>query len=121
MVKSGKSSEPIAPLRTVVSGPVPRRYKENLEDKIYDRLKAMIVDRALLPGERLQLTKLGTEMRVSRTPLINALKRLAAERLVEWVNRHGFYVRRSQDGRWRTSLRFGSHWRVWRRGWQPSE
>jgi DNA-binding GntR family transcriptional regulator len=94
MVKSGKSSEPIAPLRTAVSGPVPRRYKENLEDKIYDRLKAMIVDRALLPGERLQLTKLGTEMRVSRTPLINALKRLAAERLVEWVNRHGFYVRR---------------------------
>jgi DNA-binding GntR family transcriptional regulator len=94
MVQSRRAANPNVSLHTTVFGPVPRRYKENLEDKIYDRLKAMIVERALLPGERLQLTKLGTEMRVSRTPLVNALKRLSAERLVEWVNRYGIYVRR---------------------------
>jgi len=69
-------------------------YHENLEDRIYDRLKAMILDKALRPGERLQLSQLGKEMGVSRTPLVNALKRLSAERLVEWVNRYGIYVRR---------------------------
>jgi DNA-binding GntR family transcriptional regulator len=93
MVKEGKPSELIPSLRTVVSTPVPF-YHENLEDKIYDRLKAMIVERILQPGERIQLTHLCREMGVSRTPLLNALKRLSAERLVEWVSRHGIYVRR---------------------------
>jgi DNA-binding GntR family transcriptional regulator len=32
-------------------------------------------------------------MGVSRTPLVNALKRLAQERLVEWVSRRGIYVK----------------------------
>ncbi len=31
---------------------------------------------------------------MSRTPLVNALKRLAQERLVEWVSRRGIYVKR---------------------------
>ena len=33
-------------------------------------------------------------MGVSRTPLVNALKRLAQERIVEWVSRRGIYVKR---------------------------
>jgi GntR family transcriptional regulator, rspAB operon transcriptional repressor len=33
-------------------------------------------------------------MGVSRTPLVNALKRLAQERLLEWLPRRGIYVRR---------------------------
>ncbi len=69
-------------------------YHENLEHKIYERLKAMILDKALRPGERLQLARLGKDMGVSRTPLVNALKRLSAERLVEWTPRYGIYVRR---------------------------
>lgn len=67
---------------------------ENLEDKIYDHLKAMIVQKTLLPGERFLLSRLSREMGVSRTPLVNALKRLAQEQLVEWVSRRGIYVRR---------------------------
>ncbi|MFB3818573.1 MAG: GntR family transcriptional regulator [Candidatus Methylomirabilales bacterium] len=67
---------------------------QNLEEKIYDRLKAMIMDRRLRPGARIRLSELGREMGVSRTPMLNALKRLSAERLVEWVSRHGIYVRR---------------------------
>jgi DNA-binding GntR family transcriptional regulator len=71
-----------------------RLHHENLEDKIYDRLKAMIIEKSLRPGERIRLTKLSREMGVSRTPLLNALKRLSAERLVEWAPRYGIYVRR---------------------------
>jgi GntR family transcriptional regulator, rspAB operon transcriptional repressor len=71
-----------------------RLRHENLEDKIYDRLKSMIIDKLLRPGDRIRLTELCREMGVSRTPMLNALKRLSAERLVEWVSRHGIYVRR---------------------------
>ena len=67
---------------------------ENLDDKIYARLKTMIVERRMLPGERILQDHLAREMGVSRTPLVNALKRLAQERLVEWVSRRGIYVKR---------------------------
>jgi len=51
---------------------------ENLDDKIYARLKALIAERRMLPGERILQDRLAREMGVSRTPLVNALKRLGA-------------------------------------------
>jgi DNA-binding GntR family transcriptional regulator len=66
---------------------------ENLDDKIYARLKRMIADGQLPPGQRILQEKLARDMGVSRTPLVNALKRLAQERLVEWVSRRGIYVK----------------------------
>jgi DNA-binding GntR family transcriptional regulator len=66
---------------------------ENLDDKIYTRLKRMIADGQLAPGQRILQEKLARGMGVSRTPLVNALKRLAQERLVEWVSRRGIYVK----------------------------
>jgi len=71
---------------------------ENLDDKIYTRLKRMIAERELEPGQRILQEKLAREMGVSRTPLVNALKRLAQERLVEWVSRRGIYVKRFSLG-----------------------
>lgn len=67
---------------------------ENLDDKIYNRLKMMIAEKHLLPGQRILQEKLAREMGVSRTPLVNAFKRLAQERLVDWVSRRGIYVKR---------------------------
>jgi DNA-binding GntR family transcriptional regulator len=67
---------------------------ENLEDKIYARLQALIVERKILPGERIPPDQLAREMGVSRTPILNALKRLAQERVVEVFPRRGIYVRR---------------------------
>jgi len=67
---------------------------ENLDDKIYSRLKRMIADGELPPGQRILQEKLARDMGVSRTPLVNALKRLAQERLVEWVSRRGIYIKR---------------------------
>ena len=66
---------------------------ENLDDKIYARLKRLIADGQLTPGQRILQEKLARDMGVSRTPLVNALKRLAQERLVEWVSRRGIYVK----------------------------
>ena len=67
---------------------------ENLEDKIYARLQTLIVERKILPGERIPPDQLAREMGVSRTPILNALKRLAQERVVEVFPRRGIYVRR---------------------------
>jgi DNA-binding GntR family transcriptional regulator len=67
---------------------------ENLDDKIHARLRSLIVERRLLPGQRILQDQLAREMGVSRTPLVNALKRLAQERLVQWLPRRGIYVRR---------------------------
>ncbi len=67
---------------------------ENLDDKIHARLRTLIVERRLPPGQRILQDQLAREMGVSRTPLVNALKRLAQERLVQWVPRRGIYVKR---------------------------
>jgi DNA-binding GntR family transcriptional regulator len=66
----------------------------NLDDHIYERLKSMIIDGTLLPGERILPEQLATEMGVSRTPMLSALKRLAQERLIVWRSRRGVFVRR---------------------------
>ncbi len=91
-----KATKPLGPRRTLRgSAPSSLRIEhENLDDKIYARLKALIAERRMLPGERILQDRLAREMGVSRTPLVNALKRLAQERLVEWVSRRGIYVKR---------------------------
>jgi DNA-binding GntR family transcriptional regulator len=90
------ATKPLSPRRTVrpTAAPSLRIEHENLDDKIYARLKALIAEHRLLPGERILQDRLAREMGVSRTPLVNALKRLAQERLVEWVSRRGIYVKR---------------------------
>jgi GntR family transcriptional regulator of vanillate catabolism len=67
---------------------------ENLDDKIYTRLRALILERQLLPGERIQVDHLAVEMGVSRTPILNALRRLSQEGAVQVFPRRGIYVRR---------------------------
>ncbi len=67
---------------------------DNLEDRTYARLRALILTRVLGPGERLQPDQLALKLGVSRTPILNALKRLTHEQIVEWVSRRGIYVKR---------------------------
>ena len=66
---------------------------ENLDQKVHAILKKMITDRKLLPGEKIPQEKLAQELGISRTPLINALKYLEKEKLVEAKPRRGFFVR----------------------------
>lgn len=66
---------------------------ENLDQKVYSILKKMIIDRNLLPGEKIPQEKLARDLGISRTPLLGALKFLEKEKLVESIPRRGFFVR----------------------------
>ncbi len=98
------SLHPRAPTNGVERGLLWRRVRagevslaiphENLEDKIYVALRRLIVERRMLPGERIPVDALAREMGVSRTPVLNALKRLGQERVVEFRSRRGVFVRR---------------------------
>lgn len=57
-----------------------------------ERIRQMVLDRELAPGERLNEVELAAEYGVSRTPLREALKVLAAEGLVELVPNRGAWV-----------------------------
>ena len=70
---------------------------DNLDHKAYVILKQMITDRKLQPGEKIRQEKLARELGISRTPLVNALKYLEKEKLVEAKPRRGFYVRLFND------------------------
>jgi DNA-binding GntR family transcriptional regulator len=66
---------------------------ENLDQKVYQIIKDMIIERQLLPGEKIPQDKLASELGISRTPLVSALKYLEKEKLVEAKPRRGFFVR----------------------------
>ena len=83
---------------TLVLLPSPQRMppirRESLEEQAYERLRATIIARRIVPGQRIPLDRFAQDFGISRTPIINALKRLAQERVVEFLARRGIYVRR---------------------------
>ncbi len=66
---------------------------DDLSKPVYDRLKAMIENGALSPGQKLIQEKLAATLGVSRTPLLKALQSLEYEMLVESIPRRGMYVK----------------------------
>jgi DNA-binding GntR family transcriptional regulator len=66
---------------------------ENLDYKAYHVLKDMIIDRKLLPGQKIPQEKLAADLGISRTPLVNALKFLEHEKLIKAIPRRGYFVR----------------------------
>lgn len=66
---------------------------ENLDYKAYHVLKDMIIDRDLLPGQKIPQEKLAADLGISRTPLVNALKFLEHEKLIKAIPRRGYFVR----------------------------
>jgi len=63
-----------------------------LPEQVANRLRDMIVENQLPPGERIRERKISAELNVSRTPLREALKVLAAEGLVELLPNRGAVV-----------------------------
>ena len=61
---------------------------------VYGELRERILDLRLEPGARLHEAELAAELRVSRTPLREALRMLLAEDLVEQLPTGGMLVRR---------------------------
>ncbi len=65
----------------------------NLDQKAYEIIKSMIINREILPGDKIPQEKLAKDLGISRTPLVNALKYLEHDKLVEAKPRRGFFVR----------------------------
>ncbi len=65
---------------------------EVLHTAVAQRLRTMIVEGALAPGEKLNERELAERLRVSRTPLREALKMLTADGLVEHLPNRGAQV-----------------------------
>lgn len=63
-----------------------------LHDGVAERLRAMVFERQLAPGEYIDEKALAAVWQVSRTPLREALKVLASEGLVELVSGRGSRV-----------------------------
>ncbi|HET8748515.1 MAG TPA: GntR family transcriptional regulator [Ramlibacter sp.] len=66
--------------------PIPRAA---LHEQVAQRLRQMLVEGRIAPGAKLNERELSEQLNVSRTPLREAIKRLAAEGLVELLPNRG--------------------------------
>src|ERR1700740_3393521 len=60
-----------------------------LHDQVASRLRTMLVEGRIPPGAKLNERELSEQLRVSRTPLREAIKLLAAEGLVDLLPNRG--------------------------------
>ncbi len=67
-------------------------YYNTSSDFVYLQLRTRIVNKQLKPGERLPEVRISNEMGVSRTPVREALRRLASEGLVRIIPNSGARV-----------------------------
>lgn len=68
-------------------------YRRSLHDELVGRLRDMIIEGQLVPGERIHEGQVGAALGVSRTPLREALKFVASEGLIDLVPGRGAVVR----------------------------
>lgn len=74
-----------------IDDPIPRRA---LYEHVVERVRDLIIEGQLVPGERVNEATLGQHLGVSRTPLREAMRTLAAEGLVDIRPSRGTVVRR---------------------------
>ena len=73
--------------------------RESLTDKAYSRLEEMIVTLELGPGSAISEFELGARLGIGRTPVREALHRLAREGLVQILPRRGILVSEIHPGK----------------------
>ncbi|MEP3438041.1 MAG: GntR family transcriptional regulator [Hoeflea sp.] len=69
-------------------------YSGSLSQKVYLSLKQAILTLAFRPGERMQKQEICAELGVSRSPVTEAMARLASEGLVDIIPQTGTFVTR---------------------------
>ncbi len=72
----------------------PPIMRRTLHDEVLERLRDMIIEGRLAPGQRINEGQVGAQLGVSRTPLREAIKTLASEGLVEILPAKGAIVRK---------------------------
>jgi len=75
-------------LETPLRGGNPR-----LSDRVAERLKGLILDGDLKPGDPIMVAEIGRQLRVSRQPVMEALKRIEGDGAIEIVPQVGCRVR----------------------------
>ena len=66
----------------------------DLSYQVYEKVKQMIIEGELTPGEQVRQIQIANKLGVSRTPLINALNRLISENFVQYQPRRGYVIRK---------------------------
>jgi DNA-binding GntR family transcriptional regulator len=77
----------------MLEGTVTPIARRTLHDEVVARVRDMIIEGRLAPGQRINEVALGQVLGVSRTPLREAIKTLASEGLVDIVPARGAVVR----------------------------
>lgn len=72
----------------------PRITRRTLHEEVLERLRDMIIEGRLEPGQRINEGPVGAQLGVSRTPMREAIKTLASEGLVEILPAKGAVVRK---------------------------
>lgn len=67
--------------------------RRSLYEEVVSRLRDLIIEGRLAPGAKINEVAVGTLLKVSRTPLREAIKRLASEGLIELIPSRGAIVR----------------------------
>ena len=62
---------------------------QNLHEAIFQKLRSLLVEGKIAPGSKLNERELAESLNVSRTPIREAIRRLAAEGLVELIANRG--------------------------------
>jgi DNA-binding GntR family transcriptional regulator len=65
----------------------------HLADRVYEQVRARILSRAIKGDEQINVDGVAAELCVSRTPVLEAIKRLSADGLVEIRSRRGSFVK----------------------------
>ena len=68
------------------------KKNKNLTLKVYDSLIELMLNYEIVPGQRLVFVDLATQLKVSRTPVNNALAILAQEGYLDFVPHQGYSV-----------------------------
>ena len=69
------------------------KKSKNLTLKVYNRIMKLMLDYEIVPGQRLVFVDLANQLKVSRTPVNNALSILAQEGYLDFVPNQGYSVR----------------------------
>ncbi len=69
------------------------RISGNASEQAYQTLKRMIAEYQLVPGQKITYIQLAEKMKMSKTPIINALKMLEQEEFVISLPNRGFFIK----------------------------
>lgn len=67
--------------------------KDNLGELVYQQIANMIINRDLVPGEKISKKDLAARIGVSQTPVNEAILRFVGEGVIEQRERQGFYLK----------------------------